>query len=56
MSDYGLSIRETYSRISEQELDAVVARIQQQFPLCGHRQMQGHLLAQGLRIEQGRVR
>ena len=56
MSEYGLSIRATFTSISEQELDAVVAGIQQQFPLCGNRQMQGHLIAQGLRIQQGRVR
>ena len=56
MSEYGLSIRATYSSISDQELDVVVAGIQHQFPLCGYRQMQGHLAAQGLRIQQGRVR
>ena len=56
MTEYGLSVRATYTSISQQELDAVVARIQQQFPFCGNRQMQGHLAAQGLRIQQKRVR
>ena len=56
MTEYGLSVRATYTSISQQELDAVVAAIQQQFPFCGYRQMQGHLVAQGLRIQQERVR
>ena len=56
MTMYGLSVRATYTSISQQELDAIVAGIQHQFPLCGYWQMQGHLAAQGLRIQQKRVR
>lgn len=56
MSENGLCIKATYASISEQELDTIVAGIQQQFPFCGYRQMQGHLAAQGLRIQQERVR
>ena len=41
MTEYGLSVRAT----SQQELDAVIAAIQQQFPFCGYRQMQGHVAA-----------
>ena len=46
MTEYGLSVRAT----SQQELDAMIAAIQQQFPFCGYRQMQGHLAAQRVRI------
>ena len=56
MSLYGLSINATFTNISEQESDAIVASIQEEFPLGGYRQMQGHLKAQGLRVQQGRVR
>lgn len=56
MSQYDLSIQATFTNISEQELDAIVASIQQEFPLCGYRQMQGHLKPQGLRVQQARVR
>ena len=45
-----------YTDMSEQELDETVSRIQQEFPLCGYWQMQGHLTAQGIRVQQGRVR
>ena len=56
MSEYGLSIRATYSAITEQDLDVIINRIQQEFPLCGYRQMVGHLQAQEIRVQQSRVR
>ena len=56
MSEYGISIRTTYTTVSDQELDSVVRAIQREFGLCGNRQMQGHLRAQGLRVQQSRVR
>ena len=56
LSEYGLSVRATYSVISDAQLDEIVARVQHEFPLCGYRQMIGHLRAQGLRIQQSRVR
>lgn len=56
MTEFGLSIRATYSTMTCQELDRVVYSIQQEFPLCGYRQMMGHLRAQGIRMQQSRVR
>ena len=56
MDDYGLSIRAQCSALSDPELDAIVTEIQSQFPMCGNRQMQGHLLARGHRVQQIRVR
>ncbi len=56
MSDFGLSIRAQYSLITDTELDALVSEIQLQFPMCGNRQMQGHLLSRGFRVQQSRVR
>ena len=56
MSHYDISVRNTYTDMSQQELDETVSRIQEEFPLCGYRQMQGHLTAQGIRVQQGRVR
>ena len=55
MSEYGLSIRTQYATITDGELDALVREFQSRFPLCGNRQMQGHLLSQGYRIQQSRV-
>lgn len=55
MNEYDLSIRAQYSALSDSELDAVVVEIQSQFPMCGNRQMQGHLLSRGHRVQQTRV-
>ena len=56
LSEFGISIRMTYSSISDDELDELVAQIQMQFPMCGNRLMQGHLLSKGYRVQQKRVR
>lgn len=56
MSEYGLSIRRQYSGLLDQDLDTIVSEVQQQFPMCGNRQMQGHLLARGYRVQQLRIR
>lgn len=55
MTKYGLSISATYSSINE-ELDALVGEIQVMFPMCGNRQMLGHLLARGVRVQHNRVK
>lgn len=56
MSEYGLSIRAIFTTTSDQEQNAAFTAIQHQFPLCRYCQMQGHLTAQELRIQQERVR
>ena len=56
MSEYELSVHALYSQLTDHELDTIVSSIQSQFPTCGNRQMQGHLLARGLRVQQHRVR
>ena len=37
MSEYGLSISSQYATLTDQELDELVVRIQDQFPACGNR-------------------
>ena len=56
MTEFGLSITAQYSMLSDQELDDIVQTIRQQFPMCGNKQMQGHLLSIGYRVQQHRVR
>ena len=56
MSEYGLSIRSTYSELTEVELDDVILSIHEEFPMCGNKQMTGHLLSRGIRVQQSRVR
>ena len=56
MSLFGLSIRQCYSDINDDMLDELVFQIQCNYPTCGNRQMMGHLLAQGHRVQQSRVK
>lgn len=56
MSACGLYIRDQYSAVSDNELDELVRNIHRQFPMCGNRQMQGHLLTHGVRVQQYRIR
>ena len=56
MSDFGLSVRAQYSTMSDAELDRMVCDIQSSLSMCGNRQMQGHLLSRGHRIQQIRIR
>ena len=56
MEEYSLSVRSFYSSLSDQELDDIVRSIQNQFGLCGNRQMSGHLSAKGIRVQQHRIR
>lgn len=56
MSDYRLSVRSFYSDISDSTLEELVRHIQEEFPGCGNRQMQGHLISRGVRVQQRRVR
>lgn len=51
MSEYGLSIHYTYSDMTDQKLDSVIAEIYQEFPLCGSKQMSRHLLSRGIRVQ-----
>ena len=52
MNDYHgqLTIRDTYSNISDSELDYPVGEIQQQFAGWGYRQVYGRLVSLGIRV------
>ena len=56
LSQYGLSIRSQYSELTDNDLDRLIKSIHDQFPMCGYRQMNGHLLSKGFRIQQWRIR
>lgn len=56
MLAYNMSIRATYSTISDEELDRIVSEMQEQFPNWGNRQMYGYLISQNIRIQFSRVR
>lgn len=56
MSRYGLSVSSTYSELTDEELDAITSDIHKEFPTCGSKQMSGHLLSRGIRVQQNRIR
>ena len=56
MSEYGLSVSSQYANLTDGELDWLVANVQREFSMCGNQQMQGHLLSQGYRMQQSRIR
>ena len=55
MLEYNLTIRGTYSNMSDVELDEI-AEVQQQFPSWGNRQMYGYFVSRGIRLQFERVR
>ncbi|XP_048036887.1 uncharacterized protein LOC125262256 isoform X2 [Megalobrama amblycephala] len=56
MGEWGLSVKATYSNITDAELDALVATIHTSNPNAGYRMMMGLLRAQGHRVQWDRVR
>ena len=53
MTEFNLSVRSTYSRITDTELDAIV---QVQFSGWGNRHVYGSLISMGIRVTLQRVR
>ena len=56
MSEYNLSIRSTYSTITDTDLDALVSEIQRTFSGWGNRHVYGSLVSRGIRVPFHRVR
>ena len=56
LSIYGLSILQTYSTLTDGELDAATLQLISQYPNCGYRRMIGLLRGIGINVQQSRVR
>ena len=56
MTVFNLAVRDTYSSISDAELDYIIYGVQQQFPNWGNRLMYGHLISIGIRVQFNHVR
>ena len=56
LQQFGISIRDQYSRIPDMNLDQIVAGIFADFPNCGYRRMDGFLRSKGHRVQQTRIR
>ena len=55
MTEFNLSVHETYAPISDSDLDRIVEETQQIFPNWGNRLMYGYLISSGLRVQFHRV-
>ncbi|KAF3833271.1 hypothetical protein F7725_026936, partial [Dissostichus mawsoni] len=55
MQEFGLSIRGSYSTMTDQELDNIILGIKSQMPNAGYRMVQGHLVSMGLRVQWWRM-
>lgn len=56
MKEHGISVGDTYSELSDVELDQIVCSVLNEFPNTGYKSMQGHLRAKGLRVTEREVR
>ena len=56
MTEYDFSVHTLYTQLTDQQLDGIVRDIQTQFHTCGNWQMQGHQLANGIRVQQQLIR
>ena len=56
LSDYGISVRDKYTTLTNAELDEYISRLHSEFPLCGNKQIAGHLISLGFHVQQHRIR
>ena len=56
MEGFNIRVSDTYSTLSDTELDRLITDIQNDFPNSGYTMMAGHLLARGHRVQQIRIR
>ena len=56
LQEHGLSIRQTFSSMTNDELDNIVQSILLEFPNTGYRHTTGFLQSRGLRFQQKRIR
>ena len=56
LSDFGISIRCSYTQMTDKDLDGVILSIIQNFPSMGYKRMTGFLRSRGLRVQQHCIR
>ena len=56
LEEHGMSMRTTFSQITEPELDDLIKSIVHVFPNSGYKSMRGHLLSRGFKVQESRVR
>lgn len=55
MQEFGLSVRGSYSSVTDQELDNIISGVKIQMPNAGYRMVQGHLVSLGLHVQWWRM-
>ena len=56
MAEFGYSVNAQYADLTDDDLCILISEIQEEFPMCGNRQMEGYLLSRGFRVQQSRIR
>jgi AraC-like DNA-binding protein len=56
LKQYGLSVKNTYSDMNDNQLDRIVSEIVQDFPNSGYKAVRGHLISRGVRVQESRIR
>eukprot|EP00794_Sanderia_malayensis_P012485 gene12485-13768_t len=56
MKEYSLEIGDLYSDVSDERLDNLILQKMKDFPNCGYRRKNGLLLADGLRVQERKLR
>ncbi len=56
LQDFGLSIRATYTDVTDEQLDVTILEILGTLPNTGYKRMSGYLRSRGVRIQQKRIR
>ncbi|XP_053380857.1 uncharacterized protein LOC123533407 isoform X2 [Mercenaria mercenaria] len=56
MEEYNLSVRQTYSNLSDEKIKLEVQQLSASFPNVGYRTIQSLLLSKGLKIQEHKVR
>ncbi|XP_062849133.1 uncharacterized protein LOC134311422 isoform X2 [Trichomycterus rosablanca] len=55
MTEWNLSVRDSYSQVSDEELDSLVLAVKKDSPNLGHRMVKGRLKALGYKVQWTRV-
>lgn len=56
LEENGITVRGTYAKLTDGELDDIIKGTLEQFPNSGYKSMRGHLLSQGFKIQESRIR
>ena len=56
LTEHGMSVRDSYANLTEQELDDIIKDVLHDFPNSGYKSMRGHLFSRGHKVQENRIR